>query len=82
MNAVAKKDTSEKLLVQDPHLVTTLKDVCGVRAAFNDVVVELSRGIRAHLASIIPDFDQERDSSMAMGLALFLATASSSTLTL
>lgn len=69
VETVAKKDASEKLLVQDPHLVTTLKDICGIRATFNDMVVELSRGIRAHLASIISDFDQERDSSMAMGLA-------------
>lgn len=69
VNTVAKKDTSEKLLVQDPHMVTALKDVCGVRAAFNDIVVELSRGIRTHLASILPDFNQEHDSSMAMGLA-------------
>ncbi|EFO62178.1 Nucleolar protein NOP5 [Giardia lamblia P15] len=68
-NSIAKKDASEKLLVQDPHLVTALKDVCGIRAAFNDMVVELSRGIRTHLASILPDFDQEYDSSMAMGLA-------------
>lgn len=44
MNTVAKKDASEKLLVQDPHMVTALKDVYGVRAAFNDIVVELSRG--------------------------------------
>ncbi|CAG8773860.1 16172_t:CDS:2, partial [Racocetra persica] len=59
----------EKLIVADPKLGTTISKKLGIQVLSEKIVVDLYRGIRQHLDSLITGMNSEDISSMALGLS-------------
>ncbi|CAG8746779.1 1996_t:CDS:2, partial [Cetraspora pellucida] len=59
----------EKLIVADPKLGTSISKQLGIQVLSEKIVVDLYRGIRQNLDSLITGIDSEDISSMALGLS-------------
>jgi nucleolar protein 58 len=65
-NAVELQD---KLAVSDAKLGGVIKEELGIKAVNNDMVMELMRGVRSQMSSLIPQLEEKQMNAMALGLA-------------
>ncbi|KAL9652387.1 hypothetical protein ABK040_012042 [Willaertia magna] len=64
------EDKETKLAVCDKNLGATIKDKLGLSCVCSDTIVELMRGIRAHLSTLLSEVASEKEiASMALGLS-------------
>ncbi|CAG8573188.1 11716_t:CDS:2 [Scutellospora calospora] len=59
----------EKLIVADPKLGSTINKKLGIQVQSEKIVIDLFRGIRQHIDSLITGMDPDDISSMALGLS-------------
>jgi len=66
---IVKKELSDKLAVADTKLGGLIKKKLGIDCVHNDVTMEIMRGIRGQLTSLVQGLSPEHNAQMALSLS-------------